>query len=45
MTEEQKYSELLKALGEALKEKNDLISIQNYKIESLTAKIKELEKR
>ena len=44
MTDEQKYSELLKSIGQILKEKNDIISLQNYKIADVQQKIKELQK-
>ena len=39
MTTEQKYSEVLKELGELLANKNCTISTQKWQIEELTAKL------
>lgn len=44
MTEEQKYSEVLKALGELLAENNRTIRLANYEIDNLKAKLEEAEK-
>lgn len=43
MTEKEKYEVLLGELAEALKEKNDKISFQNWEIESLKKKLAEAE--
>lgn len=43
MTESQKYSELLKEVGQLLKEKNDRIAVLEWQIEGLERKVKELE--
>ena len=43
MTESQKYNELLKEVGQLLKEKNDRIAVLEWQIEGLERKVKELE--
>jgi hypothetical protein len=43
MTATEKYSELLKEVGQLLKEKNDRISVLEWQIEGLERKVKELE--
>ena len=44
MTDEQKYSEVLKELGELLSQKNTKIFLQQCEIESLREKLAEAEK-
>lgn len=44
MTEEQKYSVLLRELGEMLQSKNTTISCQQWQIEELQAKLADAEK-
>lgn len=39
MTDEQKYTELLKELAELLKSKNNTIAFQQYQIEALQEKL------
>lgn len=43
MTATEKYSELLKEVGQLLKEKNDRIAVLEWQIDSLGRKVKELE--
>ena len=43
MTEKEKYDLLLSELAEKLKEKNDTISLQNYKIANLEQQLKAAE--
>lgn len=43
MTDMEKLNELLKEVGQLLKEKNDRIAVQDWHIESLERKVKELE--
>ena len=43
MTEVEKYNELLKELGQLLKEKNDRIAVLEWQIDSLGRKVQELE--
>lgn len=44
MTDEQKYTELLKDLAELLKWKNDTIKIQEFQISDLKASLEKAEK-
>lgn len=44
MTDEQRYSAVLKELGEVLQEKNTTISCQQWQIDQLKAKLEEAEK-
>ena len=44
MSDEQKYSELLKEIGQSIKEKNDTICILNIKIRNLERDLEELRK-
>ena len=44
MSAEQKYSELLKEIGQCIKEKNDAICILNIKIRNLERELEELRK-
>lgn len=43
MTEIQKYNELLKEVGQLLKDKNDRIAVLEWQIEGLERKVLELE--
>lgn len=43
MNEEEKYNELLKALGEAFRAKNNEISMLKWKVANLEAELKEAE--
>ena len=43
MTESQKYNELLKEVGQLLKEKNDKISLLEWQVRGLERKVQELE--
>jgi phage shock protein A len=43
MTAIEKYNELLKEVGQLLKEKNDRIAVLEWQIEGLERKVKELE--
>jgi hypothetical protein len=43
MTDMEKLNEVVKELGELLKAKNDRIAVQDWHIESLERKVKELE--
>ena len=45
MTDEQKYSAVLKELGELLDSKNTTISCQRWQIEQLQAKLEDAEKQ
>lgn len=44
MTDEQRYSAVLKELGEVLQEKNTTISCQRWQIDELKAKLEQAEK-
>lgn len=44
MTDEQKYQELLKEIGQCIKEKNDTICILEIKNSNLERELKELKK-
>lgn len=44
MTDEQKYMQLLKELGEVLLEKNNTIKMKDYQIEALTNRLSDAEK-
>lgn len=41
---ENKFLKVLEALGEVLKDKDDVIKYQKYEIENLKHKVKEIEK-
>ena len=43
MNENEKYAEVLKELGEVLKNKNETISLQNWQIANLKNRVEELE--
>lgn len=43
MTESQKYSEIIKEVGQLLKEKNDKIAVLEHQIRGLERKVLELE--
>lgn len=43
MNENEKYSEVLKELGETLKRKNETIALQQWQIDTLSKKVEELE--
>lgn len=43
MTEMEKYQELLKEVGQLLKEKNDRIAVLEWQIDTLGRKVNELE--
>ncbi len=43
MTATEKYSELLKEVGQLLKEKNDRIAVLEWQIEGLERKVQEME--
>lgn len=45
MTDEQKYNELLKAIGQYLRIKNDEIIIQEYEISTLRKKLETAEEK
>lgn len=45
MTDEQRYMELLKALGELLADNNSTISLANYRIKTLEDKLAKAEKQ
>ncbi len=45
MTDEQRYSAVLKELGEVLQEKNTTISCQKWQIDGLKEKLKEAEEK
>lgn len=45
MTDEQKYNELLKEVANSIKQKNDLIKFQEYKIADLQAKLEAAESK
>lgn len=44
MTDEQKYQELLKEVGEMMKSKNDKIFLLEYEVKTLTEKLEKAEK-
>lgn len=43
MNENEKYAEVLKELGEVLKNKNETISLQAWQIANLKSRVEELE--
>lgn len=43
MTDEQKYQELLKEVGEMMKSKNDKIFLLEYEVKTLTEKLERAE--
>ena len=45
MTDEQRYSAVLKSLGELLEAQRDTINIQEYRIEELLKKLETAEKK
>ena len=45
MTDEQRYSAVLKSLGELLEAQRDTINIQTYRIEELMKKLETAEKK
>ena len=45
MTDEQRYSAVLKSLGELLEAQRDTINIQTYRIEELLKKLETAEKK
>ena len=45
MTDEQRYSAVLKSLGELLEAQRDTINIQEYRIEDLLKKLETAEKK
>ena len=45
MTDEQRYSAVLKSLGELLESQRDTINIQEYRIEELLKKLETAEKK
>ena len=45
MTDEQRYSAVLKSLGELLEAQRDTINIQEYRIEELMKKLETAEKK
>lgn len=45
MTDEQRYSAVLKSLGELLEAQRDTINIQEYRIEELVKKLETAEKK
>lgn len=44
MTDEQKYHELLKEIGEIIKGKNDRIFVLEYEVKTLTEQLEKAEK-
>ncbi len=44
MSDEQKYNELLKEIGQSIKSKNDTICILNFKVSNLERELKEAHK-
>lgn len=44
MTNEQKYTELLKEIGEIIKSKNDTIALQKWQLSTLEEKLAEAKK-
>ena len=44
MTDEQKYQELLKEIGEIIKSKNDTILLLKYEVTALTEQLERLTK-
>lgn len=45
MTDDQKYHEILKEIGRLIKEKNDMIVLQSFKIENLKRDIEKAEQK
>lgn len=45
MTDSEKYTEILKELAQVIRDKNGVITMQNYKIERLTEQLEKAERK